>query len=132
MPCGKRRKKINTEEDKNKMDSKSRKELQAKYKEREVVGGICAIRNTLNARVLVEATTDIRKSNNRFEFSVSTGSCVNMKLQSDWSKQDGKGFTFEVLEELVKGENQTDKDFRADIDTLKDMWLEKLSGEELY
>ena len=113
-------------------EEKSKKELQARYREREIVGGIYAIRNTLSNKILLEATSDLQGRRNRFEFSQKTGSCIHLKLQNDWNTQGGGEFVFEVLEELVKGDTQTEKAFKADIDVLKEMWLEKLSDNDLY
>jgi len=113
-------------------DKKAKKELLARYKEREIVGGVYAITNTLNNRMFLEATTDLRKSKNRFDFSQRTGSCVHVKLQGDWNEQGGERFAFEALDELKKGETQTMDEFKADIDTLKKMWLDKLAGRDLY
>ena len=118
------------------MDSKQattpRKALSAQYKDREVVGGVYLIRNTLTNKVLLESAADISAMKNRFEFSQNTGTCVYMKLQKDWTGLGGSGFTLEVLEELRKNDSQTDKAFKADVDLLKEIWLEKLSGEDLY
>ena len=114
------------------MSDKTRKELQAQYKEREVIGGVYVIRNLASNRLLVEATADLQGIKNRFSFSQKTGSCVYQKLQKDWMASGGDGFALEVLEELGKGEAQTQAEFKADIDILKDMWLEKLSGENFY
>jgi len=109
-----------------------KKELLSQYKEREIVGGVYIIRNTLKNKVLLDAAIDLQGSKNRFEFSRKTGSCVYMKLQNDWAEQEKDQFAFEVLEELKKGETQTDKEFENDIGVLKEMWREKLSGEDLY
>lgn len=113
------------------MDAK-RKELKFQYVERKKIGGIYSVRNTVNNKLLVEFSPDLQGSKNRFDFSCSTDSCVFMKMQKDWSAQKGEGFTFEVLEELEKGDIQTDKEFREDLEALKEMWLEKLVGESLY
>ncbi len=113
-------------------DNKTKKEIISQYKERKVFGGIYAIRNTLSNKLLIGSTTDMQGSKNRFEFSSKTGSCVELKLQSDWNKQGAEQFVFEVLEELEKNETQTDKEFKADINALKDLWIEKLSDKELY
>ena len=113
-------------------DNKSRKELLAQYKERDVVGGVYVIRNILNNKLLLGAAADLQGIKNRFDFSQKTGSCVDLKLQSDWSKQGGEQFVFEVLEELKKGETQTVESFNADIDLLKEIWLEKLSDKDFY
>ena len=113
-------------------DKPNKKEMQNRYKEREIVGGIYAIKNTQNNKVFLEAATDIRGIKNRFEFAQKTGSCIHVKLQSDWDKQGGGQFAFEILEELQKGDTQTAEGFKADLMLLKEMWLETLSGSEFY
>ena len=109
-----------------------KKELQSQYKDRETIGGVYLIRNTMNNKLLLDATADLNSIKNRFEFSVKTGSCVYMKLQKDWVAQGSGQFVFEVLEELKKADTQTDASFKADIDLLKEIWLEKLSKEDFY
>ena len=37
---------------------------------------------------------------NRFNFSVKTNSCLNLKLRNDWNKYGANSFTFEILEEV--------------------------------
>ena len=114
------------------MDINKKRELQAQYKERDIVGGVYIIRNRLNNKVLCDASIDLQGSKNRFEFSRRTGSCVFMKLQKDWIAQKGEQFVFETLEELKKSASQTQSEFEADIALLKEIWLEKLSAESFY
>ncbi|MDR3644354.1 MAG: GIY-YIG nuclease family protein [Clostridia bacterium] len=114
------------------MEAQSKKEIRAAYKERKVTGGICAIKNTCSGRMLLAAVADLQGYRNRFEFSKATGGCINIKLQKDWDSLGADAFAFEVLEELVKKEAQTSKEFLDDIATLKEMWLEKLDPELLY
>jgi hypothetical protein len=114
------------------MKTKAKKELISQYREREVIGGVYVIRNTLNNKLLFAATTDLQASRNRFDFSQKTGSCVDTKLQTDWNKQGGATFVFEVLEELNKGEKQSAEEFKDDIEVLREMWLDELSGKDLY
>ena len=115
-----------------KKDNKTKKELLAQYKEREAIGGVYIIRNTRNNKLLLDASADIKIVRNRFEFARQTGSCVNMKLQKDWAEHGSASFALEVLEELRKGETQTDKEFKADIELLKEIWSEKLKNEDMY
>lgn len=110
----------------------NRKELKAQYGDREIVGGVFIIKNTFTGQSLLDASTDIRSSRNRFEFAQKTGSCVYLKLQKDWEEQGGDSFGFEVLELLEKSENQTQAEFKTDIALLKDMWSEKLDSADLY
>ena len=109
-----------------------KKALQALYNERIIIGGVYAIKNIHNNKLLIEAATDLNGSKNRFGFAQKTGSCVHMKLQKDWAEQGGGAFDFQVLEELEKGKAQSDSEFKAEIELLKQMWLEKLSGEDFY
>ena len=110
----------------------TKKELQQLYKERQVVGGVFAIKNSVNGKTLIDSAADMQGSKNRFEFSKSTGSCTYLKLQGDWSAHGGEAFTFEALEELEKGAGQSDSEFKADLGVLKELWLEKYDTGELY
>lgn len=112
--------------------NQTKKDMINQYKDREITGGIYAIKNTETGKMLIEATTDLRGRQNRFEFSQKTGTCVYVKLRDDWNKQKGEQFILEVLEELKKGESQSMEDFKADIEILLEMWLEKLAGSDLY
>lgn len=109
--------------------TQARRELKSQYKERKKTGGVFVIRNMATGRALLLAAADLQGSKNRFEFAQKTGSCIDLKLQKDWAEQGGGAFAFEVLEELEKGETQTDAEFREDIAVLKEIWQEKLAGE---
>ncbi len=112
--------------------SDRKKELKAQYKERKVIGGVFVIKNTATGKLFLDSTTDLQGSKNRFAFAQQTGSCVDLKLQSDWARYGKDAFALEVMEELVKSGTQTTSEFSADIKVLKDMWAEKLAGKELY
>ncbi len=114
------------------MDKQNKKELTARYKERKIIGGVYAVVNSATGKMLVLSANDLQGSRNRFEFSQKTGSCINLKLQDDWQKYGSSAFRFEVLEELAKKETQTPGEFAQDIDTLYELWAEKLSGKDLY
>ena len=113
-------------------NSDKRKEILAQYKEREIIGGVYLVKNTIINKSLLDVTADLQSIKNRFEFAQKTGSCVYPKLQKDWSEFGHEAFVFEVLEELKKGDAQSDAGFKADIAFLKEIWLEKLQNEELY
>ena len=113
-------------------DAQAKKEIIAQYKDREIIGGVYTIKNTLNNKVLLGSATDLNGIKNRFEFSQKTGSCVDMKLQNDWNAQGGEQFSFEVLEELKKGDTQTIEEFKSDIAVLKEIWVNELAGQDFY
>lgn len=107
------------------MDSARKKELKNAYKSKPVTGGICCIRCSGNQRLLIKATEDIESLRNRFNFAMVTKTCPDPSMRDEWAKYGGKSFSFEVLEEIRKGEDQTEKEFSDDINDLYTMWLEK-------
>ena len=114
------------------MESSNRKEILNAYKERKVTGAVCAVKCKENGRLLVIAAPDLKGYRNRFEFAQATGDCISLKLQKDWNAYGAKAFTLEVLEELEKKDTQTPKEFSEDLETLKDLWLEKRDPALLY
>ena len=105
-----------------------KKELREQYRNRTVIGGIYTIKNTINGKVLLDSTTDLKGARNRFEFF----GCPNPKMTADWSAQKGECFVFDVLEELEKDEIQTDKEFKDDLKILLEIWRDKFSSQDLY
>ena len=105
-----------------------KKELVEQYKNREQTGGVIVIKNALIGKWHIDSAPDLKAAKNRFEFFGSS----NMKVSNDFTAQKGEGFSFEVLEELKKGENRSDKEFREDLSVLKAIWLEKLAGQDMY
>ena len=107
-------------------DKKSRKELMEQYKERKITGGVYVIKNNRTGKIFLDSTTDMRASGNRFGFSQKTGNCTYKHIEEDWKTFGPEAFAFEVLEELERGDNQTDYEFESDIAVMKELWKEKL------
>lgn len=108
------------------MDSARRRELKSAYKSRPVIGGVCCIRCSGNQRTFLQATRDIESLKKRFDFAIAIGGCPDPTMRGEWEKYGTESFSFTVLEELKKGENQTDQEFSDDIDVLYEIWLEKI------
>jgi len=66
-------------------DENTKKVLKAQYSDREIIGGVFLIRNTISGKALLDSSVDIRGSKNRFEFAQMTGSCVNPK-KDKWGR----------------------------------------------
>lgn len=114
------------------MDQESKKRITAEYKERKVIGGICAVKNTANGKLLLLTAPELQTMRNRFEFTQKINSCFNPKLQKDWTLYGKESFSFEVLEELKKKEDQTSREFAEDLKVLEEMWREKFEAGQLY
>ncbi|KMW24696.1 hypothetical protein HMPREF0977_01691 [Clostridium sp. 1_1_41A1FAA] len=69
---------------------------------------------------------------NRFNFSVKTNSCLNLKLRNDWNKYGANSFTFEILEEVEMKSEMDRRQFKKQLDELADKYSEKMNEDELY
>jgi hypothetical protein len=101
------------------------KELKKKYQQGHRQMGVYQIRNLANEKVLVGTASDLPGIINRHKFALRMGSHQNRQLQADWNEFGEDGFAFEVLDELAPREG-AGHDYRADLEFLEDMWLEKL------
>ena len=112
------------------MNADKKKLLRDSYKAKPVTGGVCCIRCSGNGRVCIQSTRNIEGLRHRYDFAISIGSSPDPTLQSEFETYGVSSFSFSVLDELQKGEDQTDKEFAADIDALYEMWQEKANSGE--
>src|SRR5262249_14928725 len=97
-----------------------RRTLIRNYKERRMVGGVYLVRNTRNGRYILGHALDLASARNRFQFAVTTNLALDMRLRDDWTTCGPQVFTFEVLEELEQGQDQTRAQFTDDLVALAD------------
>jgi len=108
------------------MKSQSRKDLAEQYKNREMVGGIYRIVCSGNGKYWLRAAKELKTSQNRFMFSLGIKSCPETCMIREWQAYGPEAFSFEVLEEVKREEDQTEKEFMEDIKVLLELWNEKL------
>lgn len=76
-----------------------RKALKQAYKETKTEAGVYQIRNTVNGKVLVASTPNLKTINGQ-RFQLEVGSHRNARLQAEWKQYGEAAFVFEVLEVL--------------------------------
>lgn len=113
------------------METRSKKELKENYKNRTVVGGIFGIKCHGNDRIWIKSTKDMTGQKNRFGFAVATNSCPEPAMLDDWKAYGAKSFSFDVLEEIKKGEMQSEGEFSDDVATLLEIWIDKQKEEQI-
>jgi len=109
-----------------------KKELKQLYKEMKSEGGVYQIRNTINQKVFVVSTPNLKTINGR-QRQLQDGSHMNRQLQEELKQFGADAFVFEVLEVLEeKEEGFFDK--KEELKKLEKKWLEKLKpyGESGY
>ncbi|MBS5484761.1 MAG: family 1 glycosylhydrolase, partial [Eubacterium sp.] len=72
---------------------------------------------------------DLASMQNRFNFSVKTNSCLNLKLRNDWNKYGANSFTFEILEEVEMKSEMDRRQFKKQLDELADKYSEKMNED---
>lgn len=112
------------------MDRK--KELKLQYKEMKTEAGVYQIKNTINQKVFVVATPNLKMMNGRL-ITLRTGGHKNRQLQEEWNQFGEKAFVFEVLE-VLKEKEEGFFDKTEELKKLEKKWLDKLQpfGERGY
>ncbi len=106
-----------------------KKALKKEYQQSHRPMGIWAVRNLVNDKVLIGAALNLPGILNRHKFELQLGGHTCKALQADWNALGSERFTFEILDEIGP---QADPayDYRADLLSLEDLWLEKLAPYE--
>lgn len=106
-----------------KMDRKS--ELKRQYKETEAQAGVFQIRNTMNSKVLVMSTRNLKTINGKL-MELKAGTIRNAELQKDLKEHEPDAFVIEVLEVMEKKENRSIQGQKDDLEKLEEKWLNQL------
>lgn len=110
-----------------------KKRLKKNYQQNPRPMGVFVIRNNLTDKVFLEAGLDLHGIINRHKFQLKNSVHQNKSLQVDWNEFGSNNFAFEIVDELTP-RNDPEFDYRAELDFLEKLWLEKLQpyGERGY
>lgn len=78
----------------------ARKAAIAAYKEKKTKSGIYAIRCSGTGAIWVGQAPDLATIWNRYLFELNARTCRSQTLQNAWIAEEGRGLSFEVLEEI--------------------------------
>jgi hypothetical protein len=101
-----------------------KKELKQQYKEIIIEAGVYQIRNTHNQKVFIASTRNLKTLNGK-EMQLKSGNFLNKLLQEEWRQFGPKAFVFEVLEVLVKPEEEY-FDEKAALKKMEEKWINKV------
>ncbi|AWB44102.1 hypothetical protein DCC85_07645 [Paenibacillus sp. CAA11] len=121
------------------LDKQRKKELSASYTQTFRRMGVYQIRNVKNDKILVLGTMDLDGAKNRLAFQQQTKMNSIFEIAEDWKTFGGESFVFEELDQIKPkeeslGDSTELKKYKADVDALLELWLEKLQpyGERGY
>jgi len=95
------------------------------YKLSHLPMGVFQVRNTVNGKVFVDSSLNIPGKINRLTFQLNLGQHPSKSFQADWNEFGKDVFEFETLED-VQPRQDVNYNYAADLETLEDLWLEKL------
>jgi len=114
------------------MKNNRRAELVQQYMEMKIEAGVYQIRNTVNGKVFVGSTPNLKSLNGK-TMELKMGSSKNQALQAEWNEYGEQAFVIEVLEVLKASDNPF-VDTRDELKKLETKWLNDLQpyGERGY
>jgi len=103
----------------------TRSELKRRYRENPPEAGIYRITNTANGKVFIGKSLNVRGKLNGQMFELKLGSHRNRALQKDWNEFGDGSFAFDVVD-ILKPDDNPQRDMSEDLAALEEAWLEKL------
>ena len=105
------------------------KQLKEEYKKMKPKMGILIVRNIKDGKCFIDTAVNLKAMMNSTRFRLERRCHPNKELQKAWLEQGESSFTIEVLDELEYDKDETKTDYTEDLQTLKNIWAEKLAKE---
>ncbi len=104
---------------------KTRKEIKEEYKQIKYKMGVFQIRNTINDKIFIGSSLDLKAIWFSQKLQLETGTHPNSDLQRDWKEYGKDNFSYEILEEIQETEDKP-LNYRNEIKALEQMIIEDL------
>ncbi|MDO9257284.1 MAG: GIY-YIG nuclease family protein [Bacteroidales bacterium] len=108
---------------------KTSKELKEEYKQMKFKMGVFQIRNTVNNKIFIGSSLDLKAIWHAQKIQLDMGMHQNSDLQKDWKEYGPENFSYEILEEIHETEDKH-LDYRKEIKALEQMIIEDLQPFE--
>jgi hypothetical protein len=115
-------------------DKARRKELREQQAQSPPEAGVYLIRNTATGKSLLGAASNLASVRNKLTFAQSTGTTgvLDRRLSADIARYGVDAFAFEALEPLDVTPGATPAEIQSDLETLEQLWREKIDPALLY
>ncbi len=106
----------------------NKKQITKDYKMQKQPAGIYAVHNKVDNKMLIGKSKNLPAVVRRFEFTLKMESFPYQELIEDYKKHGANNFEIKIIDELELKE-ETDKEIDKELDSLEEMWIEKLQSE---
>jgi len=105
-----------------------KKRITKDYKQQKQPAGIYAVHNKIDNKMYIGTSKNLPAVIRRFEFTLQMESFPYQELIDDYKKLGKDNFEINVLDEL-EIKNETEKEIDTELNSLEELWIEKLTGE---
>lgn len=105
-----------------------KKQITRDYKQQKQPAGIYAVHNKVDNKMYIGTSKNLPAVIRRFEFTLQMESFPYQELIDDYKKHGKDNFEIKILDELEL-KNETEKEITAELNSLEELWIEKLKGE---
>lgn len=106
----------------------NKKELIKEYKNQKHPAGIFAVRNKPDNKMFIGNSLNLPAKIRGITFELELGSHAYHHLSEDYKRLGKDQFEIFVLDEMIV-KDETEKELKRELETLEEMWVEKLKGE---
>jgi len=105
-----------------------KKELIKDYKNQKQPAGLFAVKNKTDNIMFIGQSLNLPAKLRGVAFELDQGSHAFQNLADDFKRLGKEQFEIFVLDQ-IEVKDETDKELRAELKTLEEMWVEKLKSE---
>jgi len=105
-----------------------KKEAIKQYKNQKHPVGIFAVKNKPNNKMYIGTSLNLPAKIRGITFELEMGKHAFSNLAEDYKRLGKDQFEISILDQ-IKVKDETDKDLRSELETLEEMWVEKLKNE---
>lgn len=106
----------------------NKKDLIKEYKNQKHPAGIFAVKNKAENKMFIGISLNLPAKIRGITFELEMGKHAYSNLAGDYKRLGKDQFEISILDQIEVKE-ETDKELRSELETLEDMWVEKLRGE---
>jgi hypothetical protein len=106
----------------------NRKELIKEYKIQKHPAGIFAVKNKPDNKIYIGTSLNLPAKIRGITFELEIGKHAYSSLAEDYKRLGKDQFEISIIDQ-IEVKDETDKELRSELETLEEMWVEKLKNE---
>ncbi|MBE0570381.1 MAG: GIY-YIG nuclease family protein [Ignavibacteriaceae bacterium] len=106
----------------------NKKEIKKEYKNQKHPAGLYAVKNKLDNKMFIGTSINLPAKIRGITFELEMGSHTYDKLANNYKQLGKENFEIFILDQ-IEVKDETDRELRAELETLEAMWIEKLKSE---